>query len=434
MDIPQDKPNLKPMALKGDERMRTISISNQKGGCGKTTTAINLAGTLASLRKKVLVIDMDPQSHATFGLGATNQAADMSIYNVLTDVPEKKRSLSECIMNVSDNIDLIPSNILLSTLEQELKDKEDAVSKLYNSLSEYELGYDYAIIDCPPSLGFLTFNSLRAAELVIVPIDMSAFSLMGVGKLLGMLELIKLKINHSPRIKALATIYDKRTKYSQTMLDEITKFFREQMLKTVIRTSVALKKAVFSGVPVIKFDAKSNGALDYMALAREIVKIEESLEFERAIAEAAKAVDTTLTAAPRSGAVLVNSPLEPAATANRIVNIPADEPVSRDIIPAEETSIQPEAAIMSDRLKEADLFINIPAAREVYLVGDFNSWKMSDESRLSRHEDGRWQKKVALPSGKYRYKFIVDGEWTLDSKNSEKEPNPFGTFDSILRL
>jgi len=419
--------------------MRTISISNQKGGCGKTTTAINLAGTLASLRKKVLVIDLDPQSHATFGLGVTNQAVDMSIYNVLTDGPKKKRSLSECIMNVSENIDLIPSNILLSTLEQELKDKEDAVSKLYNSLSEYELGYDYAIIDCPPSLGFLTFNSLRAAELVIVPIDMSAFSLMGVGKLLGMLELIKLKINHSPRIKALATIYDKRTKYSQTMLDEITKFFKDQMLKTVIRTSVALKKAVFSGVPVIKFDDKSNGAIDYLALAKEIVRIEGNLEFEKAIAEASEAVDKTLNTAPRSGAVFVNTSLEPETAANRIVNIAADKPVSRDITPLEETATQlaaaqPEAAVMVDRLKEADLFINMPAAREVYLVGDFNSWQINDESRLIKAEDGIWQKKVTLPSGKYRYKFIVDGEWTLDSKNSEKEANPFGTFNSILKL
>ncbi len=210
--------------------------------------------------------------------------------------------------------------------------------------------------------------------------------------------------------------------------------FKDQMLETVIRTGVALKKAVFAGVPVIKFDDKSNGALDYLALAREIIKIEEGLEFERAIAEASEAVGEALNTVPRNEVVFVKASLESTVAANRIENIQADEPVSRDIMPAEEMTAQPDTALLVDELRETDLFINMPAAREVYLVGDFNNWKINDESSLIKAEDGRWAKKVALPSGKYRYKFIVDGEWTLDSKNSERELNPFGTFDSILRL
>jgi chromosome partitioning protein len=204
--------------------MKKIAITNQKGGCGKTTTTINLGGALAEMGKKTLIIDLDPQAHASFGLNASSQSMERSIYNILTDNPDKNRQIGECIVNVAPNLDIISANILLSTLEQELKDKEDAVSKLHLALTMSQLDYDYVLIDCPPSLGFLTFNALRAADQIIVPIDMSAFSLMGVGKLLGMLELIKIKIQHAPQVSALATLYDRRTKYSQVMYDEISTF------------------------------------------------------------------------------------------------------------------------------------------------------------------------------------------------------------------
>lgn len=357
--------------------MKKISIANQKGGCGKTTTAINLSGALASLGKRILLIDLDPQAHASFGLGVSSQIVDKAIYNVLTDGPEKKRAIEECISKAAENLDVVSSNILLSTLEQELKDKEDAVSKLYQALSTDKLNYDYIIIDCPPSLGFLTFNALRAADLVIVPIDMSAFSLMGVSKLLGMLELIKIKINHAPAVNALATLFDKRTKYSQTMLDEIKMFFRDQMLQTVIRISVALKRAVSQGVSVVQFDRESNGAKDYLALAQELLRADVALEFEKAMAQAPAAKEAEV--APRKVAFAIAA----------------------------------------------------PNAKEVHLVGDFNHWRIDGESRLSRLDDGRWGKELDLSSGRYRYKFVVDGEWMLDSQNNEREPNAFGTFDSV---
>ena len=374
--------------------MRIISIANQKGGCGKTTTAINLSGALASLGKRILLIDLDPQAHATFGLGIANQSADRSIYNILTDNPEKRRSINDCILNVTQNLDIVPSNILLSTLEQELKDKEDAVSKLHEALSSGQFNYNYVIIDCPPSLGFLTFNALRASEHVIVPIDMSAFSLMGVGKLLGMLELIKIKINHAPKVNALATLYDKRTKYSQTMLNEIRTFFRDEMIETVIRSSVALKKAASRGINVVQFDAKSNGAIDHIALAEELLRAEGAMEFEKAMASTA----------------------EPAAEVST-------ETVRETVKQAQEPAI-----------REAVFGLNMPNAKEIYLVGDFNHWKINDESRLSKLNEGRWEKKLQLSSGRYKYKFVVDGEWVLDSQNTEREPNTFGTFDSIIKL
>lgn len=376
--------------------MNRIAIANQKGGCGKTTTAINLAGAIASSGKKVLIIDLDPQAHATFGLGMINHPADKSVYNVLTDNSEKRRAIFDCIANVTQNLDIIPANILLSTLEQELKDTEGAVSKLHDILLANQLNYDYILIDCPPSLGFLTFNALRAAELVLVPIDMSAFSLMGVGKLLGMIELIKVKIGHSPSVRALATLFDRRVKYSQTILDEIRAFFKDQTLETVIRMNVTLKKAVAKGVSVMQFDSKSNGAIDYTALAHEIISMEGADEFKKALVECAyKQEEATLPQATRIPSIA-----------------PQTEPAER----------------------ETAFHLSAPQAKEVYIVGDFNHWKINDASRLSRASDGLWEKRIALSPGKYRYKFVVDGEWILDSDNQEKEQNPFGTYDSVKKL
>lgn len=374
--------------------MRTISITNQKGGCGKTTTAINLSSALAMGGRRTLLIDLDPQAHASFGLGITSQQADRSIYNVLTENDEKRRPLESCIVSVSKQLDIVPSSILLSTLEQELKDKEDAVSKLHNVLAGANLSYDYVIIDCPPSLGFLTFNALRAASLIIVPIDMSAFSLMGVGKLLGMLELINLKIGHVPRVKALATLFDKRTKYSQTMFDEIKMFFRDQMLDSVIRMNVALKKAVPAGVSVMQFEPDSTGAADYTSLAQEVLRIEGDSEFENAMAE-------------------VSSDKQAAA--------PAPSPA-------------PVASVQASGTREAVFAIDAPSANEVYVVGDFNSWQVGSEGRLSKAESGRWEKRLGLSSGKYNYKFVVDGQWILDTNNADREQNSFGTFNSVLKV
>ncbi len=395
--------------------MKTISIANQKGGCGKTTTAINLSSAIAFSGKRVLLIDLDPQAHATYGLGVANQNTDKTIYNVLTDNAERRRALSECITTLSKNLDIIPSSILLSTIEQELKDKEDAVSKLHDILLSSQLPYDYAIIDCPPSLGFLTFNALRAAGNVIVPIDMSAFSLMGVAKLLGMLELIKVKINHSPVINAVATIFDKRTKYSQTMFDEIKALFKEQMFETVIRMNVALKRAASKGVSVIHFDRKSNGALDHMALAREILRRDA-----REIAEKRK--DEEVEKAILS---LTSTVEEPQQT-------PQDIPQNRAFAPVPASPSLMESVESLSR--EVRFAIDAPNAKDIYIVGDFNQWKMDEGSRLSRAEDGKWEKRLGLSSGKHKYKFVIDGEWVVDSRNSEQVPNVFGTFDAIINL
>lgn len=377
--------------------MRTIAVANQKGGCGKTTTAINLSAALAASGWKTLLIDLDPQAHASFGLAANIHSAEKSVYNILTNNPEKKQPLAACIVPVSSEFDIVPSNIRLSILEQELKDKEDAVSALRKHLSSIKETYAYVILDCPPSLGFLTFNALRAADQIIIPIDMSAFTLMGVGKLLGMLELLKKRTGHAPQVYALATLFDRRTRYSQTIIEEIRAFFGERMLQTVIRPNVALKQAVAGGVSILDFDKASHGAEDYSALSREILKIEKTKEAEKAIAPLPSVQEPEAWESMPSVPAVVDESLEPGK-------------------------------------KEVTFQIEAPAAKDVYLAGDFNGWEINREGLLSSRENGRWEKRMALPTGRYRYKFFVDGEWILDSKNPEQEPNVFGTLDSVLNV
>jgi chromosome partitioning protein len=377
--------------------MRTIAIANQKGGCGKTTTAINVSAALAATGRRVLLIDLDPQAHASFGLRASHLPTDKSIYYVLTAHHEKKRSLESCIANVSQNFDIVPSTIQLSTLEQEFKDKEDAVSELYRVLSSAPSSYHYIIIDSPPSLGFLTFNALRAADQVIVPIDMSAFTLMGVGKLLGMLDLIKTEIGHLPRLNALATLFDIRTTYSQSVLEEVKAFFGNQMFQTVIRLNVTLKRAVSEGVSIINFDKTSNGAKDYTALCYETLRLDG-----------------------------VEDPKKPFISS---MSVQVPEKRERALF-AQETigkSLEPD-------MKEVTFSMESSAAKDIYVAGDFNDWQISDESRLIRCENGYWEKQMKLPHGKYRYKFIVDGEWMLDSRNQAREINAFGSFDSVMEI
>jgi len=377
--------------------MKTIAIANQKGGCGKTTTAINVSAALAATGRRILLIDLDPQGHASFGLRASNLPTDKSIYYVLTDNPEKRRSLDSCVATVSRDFDIVPSNIQLSTVEQEFKDKEDAVSELYRVLSSYPSTYEYIIIDCPPSLGFLTFNALRAAGQVIIPIDMSAFTLMGVGKLLGMVELIKAKIGHTPRLNALVTLFDNHTTYSQSVLEEVKAFFGDQMFQTVIRLNVALKRAVSEGVSVIDFDKTSNGAKDYTALCYETLRLDG-----------------------------VKDPKKPFVSSMSV-----QVPEKRESVLSVQEEIKKSFEL---DIKEVTFAMESSVAKDIYIAGDFNGWEMNDGSRLVRGENGCWEKRVKLPHGRYRYKFVVDGEWTIDSKNQEREINAFGSFDSVMEI
>lgn len=364
--------------------MTVIAVSNQKGGCGKTTTAINLAASLASLGKKTLLIDLDPQAHATYGLGVRQDRSGGSMYNVLTEQSEKKKKFIEDILvPIEENLDLAPSHILLSTIEQEFTNKDESVSKLYEALSRLSFPYDMVIIDCPPSLGFLTFNALRTSDYVIVPIELSSFSLMGVDKLLSMIELIRVKMQHTPKVLALPTMVDMRTNLSRHMNDQIRESFGDHVLTSPIRQTVSVRESQMLGRTLLSHDRKSRGALDYLVLAQEVLS--------RVTGSPQTLILPTPTAPPRK----------------------KEDPMANFL---------------------RDFSLRLDNAREVFLVGDFNDWTVSDQSRLWESEKGVWQKRVFLSPGKHRYKFIIDGRWVVDPGNDHIEPNPYGGMDSVLEI
>lgn len=252
--------------------MRVIAIANQKGGCGKTTTAINLSSSLSSKGRQVLLIDCDPQAHATMGLNVNSADLEKSMYNVMTPRASESLGLDDIILRVKERFDLAPSSVILSAVEQELAGIDGRENRLLHALRALKRPYDYCIIDCPPSIGMLCFNALRACGEVIIPIDMSLFSLRGVEKLLEIIILLKDKLGHEVISRALITMFDHRTRYSRRVLEKVKDQFGSDVFETVIRYTVRLRETVDCGVPISDYDRHAIGNKDYDALADELLR------------------------------------------------------------------------------------------------------------------------------------------------------------------
>ena len=251
------------------EMGKIIALANQKGGVGKTTTTINLAASLATLEKKVLVIDADPQANASSGLGVNTKDIDCTLYECIIDNADVRDAVYTTDI---DGLDIIPSHIDLVGAEIEMLNIEHREQVIKKLLAPIKNDYDFILIDCSPSLGLITVNALTAANSVIIPVQCEYFALEGISKLLNTIKIIKSKLNPKLEIEGfLLTMYDSRLKLANQIYDEVKRHFQELVFKTVIRRNVKLSESPSHGLPVILYDADSTGSKNHLALAKEII-------------------------------------------------------------------------------------------------------------------------------------------------------------------
>lgn len=353
--------------------MRILSVVNQKGGCGKTTVSINLAAALATRGKQVLLVDMDPQGHAGLGLNVDPDDFDRSMYDVLL---YPTTELDDIVIAIAEGLDLAPASVVLAAVEQELADKPGREQRLTAKLARVRKAYDYVIIDCPPSIGLLTFNALAAAHEAIIPVDPSFYSLHGLHKVRETIELLRDEVGHEIHVRILANNFNSRTNFCRDILYEIENFHGDSMLKTTVGHTVKLKEAASRGQSIVRFEPASRAAKEFLALADEL--------------------------AAQEGFFRIGEQREYPAF------------------------LGPQAVPGGTRFQ-----IEAPHAQDVRLTGQFSGWSY-EGIPLQREDDGLWSVVVDVPPGAHEYRFILDGVWVKDPSNAESVLNEFGQENSVV--
>jgi len=429
--------------------MRTIAVVNQKGGCGKTTVAINLASALAEAGQTTLLVDMDPQSHCAVGLAVPEDQIEQSIYDVLISKSRNEPiKLTEILWQISDRLQLAPASIDLSAYEQQMVGIADRECCLRDVLAQVKGDYEYTIIDCPPAVGLLTFTALTAATDVVVPVETGYFALHGLSKQLETLSILCERSNQHVNVRVLASMYDIRTKMAREVLAELRKHFEDKMFKTIVNFNTKIKEAASLGQPISEYDPASKGRRDFHALAEEIISSHARLqrhEFVNSLADQLEAISATadeLLMATKQG-------IETEPALAEIAHLPAEQihaqtphEIQHEHIPQTAQVQQPADldAKLADyygvtQIEDAILFTTLyPRAAAVQIAGDFNNWQPTENLMEKIGDNGLWQAKLKLPAGKYRYRLVVDGQWQQDPYNEVTELNPYGDYNSVLEV
>ncbi len=470
----------------GSTDMRIIAISNQKGGCGKTTIAINLAACLAREGQRTLTIDLDPQGHCALGLAVPEEQIEVSIAEILTADPDRELpDLSRVIWQISSNFDLIPSRVDLSKLERKLSDVDNRERRLERALQGVADRYDLVVIDTPPTIGFLTESALYAADEIIVPVDTGYFSLHGLSKQLDTVRAMRAAWDKPLTLRILANHYDVRTKLAREILAELRKRHGDAMFTSFINFNTKLKESASLGQPITEYDPASTGCRDFVRFARELISIEPTNGFatmqERATVTPTRKDVPAASARPISPAAPEPStlstaqaiPVRPTTTPNvakldPITDIEAGSERGQslidraDALAAEanqllattETLIggtralsrpeMPPTPVETERkieriygpraMENGTLFvIRAAGANRVQLAGDFNDWNPS-RTPLQHVDHDTFQIKLPLRPGRYHYRYVIDGHWRNDPENHRVETNPYGDLNNVVEV
>ncbi|HLL90823.1 MAG TPA: AAA family ATPase [Tepidisphaeraceae bacterium] len=434
--------------------MRTIAIINQKGGCGKTTTSINLAACLARLGQKTLLVDMDPQGHCGIGLAVPEDQIERTIYDALIEAQDGKPArVNEVVWQIASDFDLAPSGIKLSAFEQVFAGRDGRENRLSKALAEVKNTYSWCIIDCPPSVGLLTFNALKACDEAVVPVETGYFSLHGLAKMLETLDLMRERCGKEIKIRVLPTLYDTRTKLAREVLSELRSKFREHLMESTVNFNTKLKEAASFGQPITEYDPGSRGYKDFVNLARELMghrpvdleptpteKLSRPAELVQRAKQLAQLTNLQFgrntvpppAAATGTGGVATMPRTETlvAATGRFSTDAPAAEPQA--VAKTTQQKIDEFYGVKQDG-DDVIFSARFDTARKVLIAGDFNNWSpMSTPMHMV--VPGTFRMQLPLMKGRYRYRFVVDGKWVTDPANSYVEANQYGELNNIIEV
>lgn len=446
--------------------MRTIAIINQKGGCGKTTTSINLAACLARLGHKTLLVDMDPQGHCGVGLAVPEEQVERTIYDALIEERDGRPvRMQELVWQIASDFDLAPANIKLAAFEQVFAGRPGREDRLARALDQVRGTYEWCIIDCPPSVGLITFNALKAADEVIVPVETGYFSLHGLTKMMETLEVLKDRCASQILIRVLPTLYDTRTKLAREVLSELRNKFRDYLMESTVNFNTKLKEAASFGQPITEYDPGSRGYKDFVNLARELmghrpVDVEptthERLSRPAELVQRAKQLAqlTNFQFGRNSVPMQMAQPAAAAAShlryngnghdveqesaaatsvqeaAPRVLEIPPQEE------PPRRTTEQKLEEFYGVRQvgDEVVFAARFDDAQKVLIAGDFNNWSAASTPMVGAGVPGVFKMSLPLPKGRYRYRFVVDGKWLTDPNNQYVEANQFGELNNVIEV